>query len=80
VTSDTRIEYTLIADAGVELAVYDVHGRRMAALVDAQMTEGSHSAVWNTSAPDGTQPASGVYFVRLTAGGRAVTKKVILLR
>jgi serine protease AprX len=71
----TTIPYSLVAEAHVDLAVYDVRGRRIATLVDANRPAGEHAATW-----DASQEASGVYFYQLRAGGVSETRKILLLK
>ena len=56
----TTITFDLPEDAHVELAVYDVTGRRVATVVDGRHTSGTHQAGW-----DGSDAASGTYLYRL---------------
>jgi len=75
---ETTIRFVLPVAAQVELAVFDVLGRRVRVLVDEFRVAGDHAAVWDgrdqTAAPAG----SGVYFCRLqahaTAGGLGDTQ------
>jgi hypothetical protein len=59
----------------VRLAVYDVLGREVAVLVDGERPAGRHEAVL-----DGRMLPSGVYLVRLAAGGEVRTRAVTLAR
>jgi hypothetical protein len=56
------------------ITVHDVTGRRVATLVDGDVPVGRHTLSWS---PPG---ASGVYFVRMEAGGYSSTLKVTVLR
>jgi len=56
----TTIQIDLPETAHVQLAVYDVLGRRVAELVNGPFPAGYHSAVW-----DAEDVGSGVYFYRL---------------
>ena len=64
-TGDASALVTLDASATVGLAVYDVLGRRVARLAEADLGAGSH----RLSVPTGALPA-GVYAVRLSVDGR----------
>ena len=55
--------------------IYDTHGREVAELLDSLIEQGFHSIVWNPK-----DIASGIYFYRLSSGGRTVTKKMLLLK
>jgi hypothetical protein len=69
------VRYTLPTAEPIDLAVYDVLGRRVATLATGRQTAGTHAARL-----DGRGWASGVYFVRLTAGGRVHTQRVTVVR
>jgi hypothetical protein len=74
----TTIEYTLPADGDVRLAVYNVHGQVVRRLVDERQTSGHKKVVWQGRDDAGRALASGVYFLRLDAGDRQLTRKMIL--
>jgi subtilisin family serine protease len=57
------------------LHVFDVLGRKVAALVDEPQAPGDHEVRF-----DATPLASGVYFYRLVAGENTATRKMILMR
>ncbi len=78
--SSTRVAYVLPAEAPVQLAVYDIAGRRVALLVDGMQPEGGHEAVWDGRGDDGTRAAPGIYFLRLVAGAETRTVKALLTR
>lgn len=71
----TLIPYEIGALTRVQLSVYDVTGRRVALLVDAEQVPGRYEAVFNASGL-----ASGVYLVRMRAAGQVFTEKMLLLR
>jgi hypothetical protein len=70
-----RLEYSLPAPAGVDLAVYDLRGGRVLTLARGPQAAGTHAAAWRTR---GLAP--GVYFVRLVVdgGARAQLKVVVV--
>ena len=76
----TRIRYSLPNRAHVRLDIYDPLGRRVATLVDEVRDAGPNEAVWNGKSDSGATVASGVYFYRLSAGRRVLTKKLLLLK
>jgi hypothetical protein len=69
-------------DGAIELAVYDVMGRRVWRHHLGHARAGEHAIVWNGQGPDGRRLAAGTYFLRATlAGGtRTVTSKFALMR
>ncbi|MHC1630602.1 MAG: T9SS type A sorting domain-containing protein, partial [Methanoculleaceae archaeon] len=76
----TTISFYLPERCRVRLEVFDVSGRQMAVLMDESMDKGSHAAEWTGKDLNGCTAASGVYFYRLTAGRKTISKKMILLR
>jgi flagellar hook assembly protein FlgD len=65
----------------VDLAVYDVAGRRVASIMNTQMGRGLHNVSWNGRDQAGRALASGVYFVRLSLDGNTVeTRRVTRVR
>ncbi len=71
----TTISYQLARDSHVRLMVYDVLGRRVATLVDANQQKGIHRVAFNAS-----QLASGIYFYRMQAGNKVLVKKMLLMK
>jgi len=71
----TTIKFTLPSADRVELAVFDVQGRRVASLLDQQLEAGEHSVHF-----DGAHLASGVYFYRIQTGKFTATKKMTLVK
>jgi hypothetical protein len=73
-----RLRFALPAASRVEIDVYDVTGRRVARIVDGEYAAGAHTVTWNPSA-GGVRSAAGLYFARMTAGGRRLDQRVVLM-
>ncbi len=72
----TLIAFTLDAPRPVTLRVFDALGRAVALLADGSvLAAGPHRVDWDASAQ-----SSGVYLVRLEAGGEVRTQTLTLLR
>jgi len=71
----TTIRYDLPESAEVRLEVYNVMGQRVAVLVNAGQTAGSHSVSF-----DASNLASGVYHYRLQSGNEVLTRKMTLIK
>jgi flagellar hook assembly protein FlgD len=76
----TRIEYALAEPGRVVVRVYNLAGRRVATLVDGTVGAGGHTAVWDGATDSGDRAASGVYFIRMEAGGFRGSEKLVLLK
>ncbi len=75
----TTVEYALPRAGHVRLGVFDVQGRRVVTLVDRLQPAGRWSASWSGETAHGAAPA-GVYFVRLEADGRQLTRRIVRVR
>ena len=77
---NTNIGYYVPERCRVQLGVFDVKGSMVAVLVDESQAEGTYRVYWNGRYTNGTEAASGVYFYRLRAGKKMLSRKMILLR
>ncbi|HNS73901.1 MAG TPA: T9SS type A sorting domain-containing protein [bacterium] len=75
----TRIAFTLSRAVQMELAVYDLRGRRQVTLAGGRMESGRHQVSWNGMDASGLPLCSGVYFYSLSSGKRRLTRKLLLL-
>jgi hypothetical protein len=64
----------------IELAVYDLEGRRVASLVNGTMRAGAHTVTWTGLSDQGIPVESGVYFARLTTIEGILSEKLVLLK
>ena len=62
------------------MSVFDAPGREVARLTDGWKATGRHRAVWDARDGRGGPVPSGVYIVRLRAGGSVESRKLALLR
>jgi hypothetical protein len=76
----TSVRVRAPAGSRVDVAVYDVAGRRVRRLWSGVVGEPERLVAWDGRGDDGDRVASGAYLVRATAGGRSGAVKVILLK
>ncbi|MBZ0268986.1 T9SS type A sorting domain-containing protein [bacterium] len=76
----TRIAFTLPSGGPVELAVYNVQGQMVRSLVSGVRESGVHRELWDGRDASGQAVSNGVYFYRLTAAGKSLTKKMTVVR
>ena len=67
------ISYSLSRLSDVQLMVFDITGKVIARLSEGATASGSFSETW-------TPEQSGVYFIKLFAGGEVLTDKVVVLK
>lgn len=68
------------AGAEVDVAVFDLAGRRLATLLRGHLNAGAHTATWNGRTDRGEAATPGMYFLRGRAGADEVSQSVILAR
>ena len=70
----TTIHFNLDQAAEVSLRVYDILGRPIETLANAQLAPGEHSVRWDRS-----RVAAGLYLVSLNAAGSVQTAKAVVI-
>lgn len=79
VFSLTQIRYSLPQGAHVKLAIYDLYGRRVRVLEDAEKAAGDYKQTWDGTDENKRPVASGVYVYRLQVGQNVLSRKLLLL-
>jgi aryl-phospho-beta-D-glucosidase BglC (GH1 family) len=73
--TSTLLSFTLPKREIVTLSVYDTMGREQAVLLSGELDSGSHQLRWNSA-----DIASGVYFLKLSAGANIIVRKALLVK
>ncbi|MCE5252080.1 T9SS type A sorting domain-containing protein [bacterium] len=76
----TTIEFTLPEAGLTKLSVYNIAGQKVRGLVSGNMTAGNHTVVWDGRDDSGAPVSAGIYFARLTCGGRTVSGKMVMVK
>ena len=76
----TRIKFSVKENCTVHLDVYNSSGRVVRTLVNERKHPGLYTVLWDGTNFAGNKVASGLYFYRLKAGQRILTKRMILER
>lgn len=71
----TEISFSIPQQEFVNLSIYDINGRLIEALINNNLTQGSHSIRWNASSFP-----SGIYFCKIKAGSFSSVSKMILAK
>jgi hypothetical protein len=77
---EVNVSFTLRMPCRVTVAFYDVAGRLVGVLRDADTQAGFHSLRWDGQDAAGRRVSEGVYFCRIMAGDLTRTKPAVLLR
>jgi endonuclease I len=76
----TTIEYDLPNSGRVDLAIYDVLGKRIHTLVFGNQQAGFKSVVWDATNDFGQPVSAGLYFYTLKTKAGTITQKMLLLK
>ena len=71
----TMIEYTIPAASRVDVTIFDISGREVTPLVNAEQNAGTYRVAW-----DGSAAPSGIYLYRVNAGGAIAAGRMVLLK
>jgi len=79
----TTISFDIRMEAGAEqhvnLTIYDLRGRHVKTLIDDELEQGSHEAVWDGKDEQGQQVSSGIYLYTLKSGEKIYTRKMAVV-
>ncbi len=76
----TTVNFVLEKPGRAKVNVYDLQGRLVRSLVDESLSAGPHSVPWDGFDKTGGRVGSGVYLVRVLAGGQTAEHKMVLLK
>lgn len=77
----TEIKFALKEAAKVTIDIYNIKGAKVRTLVNQEMEPGYHTAQWNGRDSNNKSVSSGVYFYKMSAGGKYTsTRKMIMLK
>lgn len=71
----STLVFNMANNGHARLSIYNVAGERVARLVDAHLSEGSHSAAFRAAGLP-----SGIYFATLEVGSRRLTQKLVVAK
>ena len=78
----TRIEYAIPADhagQGLDLAIFDLSGRRVRTLAHGAALAGRQVAIWDLRGDDGAPSHAGIYFARFKLGRDVLSHKLLVV-
>lgn len=76
----TTISYSLPREGKISLSIYNIKGQLVKQLVSGSQPEGYYEIVWNGKDDTGKQVSSGIYYYRITACGKTLNKKMLMLK
>jgi hypothetical protein len=75
----TTVAFDQDRESDVTLKVYSPTGTLLRTITEGRRAKGRHEVIWNGVGSGGQALPGGVYFLRLTAGGRSVESKIVKL-
>jgi hypothetical protein len=75
-----RITFSLARAGHARLDVFDLQGRLVKTVADGDYPAGSQDLAWDGRDEGGRPVGSGVYFLRLDAGGEILTRKGVVIQ
>ena len=79
-TLATAISYQLSSAGRIRLKVYNIAGQAVKTLIDQEQPAGRHQVRWDGRDHTGQRAAAGIYFCRLAARDKSITRKMIVLK
>jgi hypothetical protein len=76
----TMIQFQLPVQSDVKLSIYNLLGQQIAILVDEIKSAGVYTVQWNGQDASGRFVSSGIYLVKLEAGGQIKVRRMALLK
>jgi flagellar hook assembly protein FlgD len=72
------VRFSMPRTAWARVGVYDAAGRLVRVLSEGPQAGGEHAVTWTGSDERGQRVGSGVYFVRLSDGRTAESRKIVV--
>nr|MBP7496392.1 T9SS type A sorting domain-containing protein [Bacteroidales bacterium] len=67
-----NVEFTMLNAGKVDIRLLDITGREIAMILDEERATGKNNVAFNLGNID-----KGIYFIKITAGGYNITRKVV---
>ncbi|MBN1326671.1 MAG: carboxypeptidase-like regulatory domain-containing protein, partial [Candidatus Cloacimonetes bacterium] len=76
----TRLNFSLIDNAQVELSIYNLKGEKIITLLNQDIPSGDHSVFWDGMDNRGKPVNSGIYFYRFVSDNSTLNRKLVILK
>ena len=79
-STSTEITFSIKVLADVNLKIYNNLGMEVATLISGKMSTGKYSFTWDTKDSNGSEVGGGIYYCKLIAGNKILTRKMLLIK
>ncbi len=79
-SNSATISFTLPQPKKVSINIFDMTGRLVKTLVDAEMQAGTHQIIWDAEDEKGNSVSEGVYILKFQTNNYSETKKLSIVR
>jgi len=79
-TTETTIRYELPRETVLSVSVYNMLGQKVRALYSGKQSSGVHSVSWDGTGDAGEKSSSGIYLLKIKAGEKEASTKVMFVR
>ena len=76
----TQINYEVPIRSHIQIAIYDLNGKKIKTLIDEIQQPGQFSTTWDAKLSNGEKVPSGLYFYRLQSNDFVKVKKCVLMK
>ena len=77
---ETTINFSVPAETGIELGIYNITGQKIRSLYPDKAPVGRQSVTWDGKDTSGQDVSSGIYFAVIEAGDAVTAHRMMLLR
>jgi len=77
---DVQLDFNLPRSGLARLAAFDVSGRMVHLILDAELRSGAHSVRWNWEEGPGRRVPSGLYYIQLKTDNETVSSRALFIK
>jgi hypothetical protein len=77
-TRQVVVRWQVSLAGNMSIRIFDIAGREVRRLYSGYCQAGEYSFSWNGATDSRQRAATGIYLVRMDAGGQSITRKLIL--
>ena len=76
----TAISFDILTPTNVSIIIYDIKGKKVKSLVNANYGNGTYKVEWNGTDENGNIMGSGIYLYKMTTDSYSSTRKMIMIK